>query len=528
MSRHLEIVDGQIPPKGLNTGPQGLNVLALGSDAESPVTVGRSGLSVDRSKRQRLAALVNGYLPELPIGIQTVRVRPISGAVRAVQAFFLHSKVGIEMNSHAVRVGGRASAFTVVLGVAVAVTFGPGVAAAAVVPTVKLSTVASFGVLGASTVTNTGPTTVNGLNVGVSPGPAIVGFPPGKITPPGVKHQTDAAAKKAQSDALTAFNDAAGRSPEPADKGLTDLTGKTLQPGVYQGNLSLTGTVTLDNTTDPDAVFIFQASSTLITGPGSVVKFTTSHASCNVFWQVGSSATLGTNSTFVGTVLARASVTAQTGATVTGRLLAQTAAVTLDSNTINAPLCAQPTTTSSSTPTTSTPTGTTGTPTGTATGPGTGPTGPTSTSTVIPPPNENTTPSTISIQPPTRTTPSTTRSIPPPPNENTTPSTISLLTTTSPNTRTRSLLTTRTSTSSSGSEITTTEQTTVLTQPSFPTGVPAGSGPAAPISPMKTLGAALLLLGGLLLLWQIPASRRRIKLLLTSLATTMNRHGEHR
>lgn len=87
MSRHLEIVDGQIPPKGLNTGPQGWNVLVLGSDAESPITVGRSGLSVNRSKRQRLAALVNGDLSELPIGIPTVRVRPISGPVRAVQAF---------------------------------------------------------------------------------------------------------------------------------------------------------------------------------------------------------------------------------------------------------------------------------------------------------------------------------------------------------------------------------------------------------------------------------------------------------
>jgi len=139
------------------------------------------------------------------------------------------------MNSHAVRVGDRISAFTVVLGVAAAATFVlPGVAAAAVVPTVGLGAVVSFGVLGGSTVTNTGPTTVNGLDVGVSPGPAITGFPPGIITPPGVEHQTDAVASKAQSDALTAFNDAAGRSPAPADKGLTDLTGRTLQPGVYQ------------------------------------------------------------------------------------------------------------------------------------------------------------------------------------------------------------------------------------------------------------------------------------------------------
>ena len=439
------------------------------------------------------------------------------------------------------RVGGRMSAFTVVLGVAAAATFVlPGVAAAAVVPTVKLGAVESFGVLGGSTVTNTGPTTVNALDVGVSPGPAITGFPPGKITPPGVKHQTDAVASKAQSDALTAFNDAAGRSPAPADKGLTDLTGRTLQPGVYQGNLSLTGTVTLDNSTNPDAVFIFQASSTLITASGSVVKFTTPHASCNVFWQVGSSATLGTHSTFVGTVLARASVTAQTGATVTGRLLAQTAAVTLDSNTINAPSCdIAPTTSSSSTPATST----AGAPTGTSTAPGSGPTGTPGTSTrtstsrpVTPPPNENTSPSNIPVQPPTRTSTSnipvqpptrtsTMRTVTRPPNENTTPSTLSLLTTpTSPTTTsTAGIFTT-----GPGAAITITEQTTTLTQPSFPTGVPAGSGPAAPISPVKALGALLLLVGGLLLLWRVPASRRRIKVLLTTFAASTNRSGEHR
>ncbi len=442
------------------------------------------------------------------------------------------------MRSHTARVAARGLAFAVAALVGLAVTFGgAGVAGAAVVPTVGLGTAAGFGVLGGSTVTNTGPSTINRLNVGVSPGTAITGFPPGVITPPGVQHRADPAAAKGQGDALTAFNDAAGRSAAAVDRGLTDLVGKTLQPGVYQGNLSLTGTVTLDNRTNPDAVFIFQASSTLITGSGSVVKFTTPHPSCNVFWQVGSSATLGTGSTFVGTVLAHVSITAQTGATVTGRLLAATGAVTLDTNVITAPSCAPPSTTSSTPPTTPTSGTSTAPPTGptTSTGRGTG----TSTATSHPststsPPNENTTPSTI-----TRLTTTSTS----PPNANTTPGTITRLTTTStspPNAKTTPGTITRLTTTSTGpstntttptgpvTEVTTTVSTTVLTQPSFPTGVPGGSGPAAPISPVTVIGALLMGLGCLLLLWRIPATRRLMIRAGTIVTGSRNRSGEHR
>ena len=391
-----------------------------------------------------------------------------------------------------------ASVITVVAGVAI--TFGSdGVAGAAVVPTVGLGTSAAYGALGGSTVTNTGSSVINGLNVGVSPGTAVTGFPPGVITPPGTIHRADAQASNAQAAALTAYNDAAGRPAAQADQGLTDLVGKKLQPGVYKGNLSLTGTVTLDNSTNPNAVFIFQASSTLITSSGSVVKFTTTHPSCNVFWQVGSSATLGTGSTFVGTVLAQTSITAQHGATVTGRLLAASGAVTLDTNVITAPSCA-PTPTTSSTP----PTGPTS---GTSTPSIIPPTGPTSST------GRGTGMGTSTSHPVTSTSP---------PNENTTPSTISLLTTTSgPSANT-------TTPTSPVTQVTTVVSTTALTQPSFPTGVPGGRGPAAPISPVTVIGALLMGLGCLLLLWRIPATRRLMNRAGTIVTGSRNRGGEHR
>ncbi len=325
--------------------------------------------------------------------------------------------------------GGSSSARTrflcltgaLVVGMAVAVPALP--AAASDVAKVELGTLEQFGVLAGSTVTNTGATTLNGLDLGVTPGTAVTGFPPGILLPPGVQHVADGVAAQAQKDATTAFNQAAGL---PADNptAYTQLGGKTLLPGVYQGNLSLTGTVTLDNGDDPDAVFVFQASSTLITASSSVVTFTNAdHPSCNVFWQVSSSATLGTDSTFVGTLDALTTVTAGTGATIQGRLIARTAAVNLDNNTITrAPCAAAPpvTTPPVTTPPVTTPPVTTPPVT---TPPVTTP--PVTTPPVTTPPVTTPPTTTPTVTSPPITTPTTTT---PPPQATTSPSTLSVST----------------------------------------------------------------------------------------------------
>ena len=203
---------------------------------------------------------------------------------------------------------------------------------------VGLGTAGSFAVLAGTTVTNTGPSIVSG-NLGVSPGTAVTGFPPG-IVSNGTIHSADGVAAGAQSDLTTAYNDAAGRSPTakvPAFIG----AGQTLAPGVYKATNSLHvgGSLTLDAGGDPNAVFIFQAPSTLITSSASSVVLTNGAQACNVFWQVGSSATLGTNSTFTGTILALTSISVKTGDTIAGRALARNGAVTLDDDTITAPSC---------------------------------------------------------------------------------------------------------------------------------------------------------------------------------------------
>jgi hypothetical protein len=204
--------------------------------------------------------------------------------------------------------------------------------------TVGLGTASSFAVLAGSTVTNTGPSVISG-NVGLDPGSAVTGFPPG-IVNAGTIHITDAVALQAQSDLTTAYNDAAGRSSTSTIS--SDLAGRTLTSGVYSSasSLGLSGDLTLDAQGDPNAVFIFQAGSTLTAGSSSHVTLTGGAQACNVFWQVGSSATIGTGSQFVGNILALTSISMTTGATLDGSVLARNGAVTLDTNTITRATCA--------------------------------------------------------------------------------------------------------------------------------------------------------------------------------------------
>lgn len=198
---------------------------------------------------------------------------------------------------------------------------------------VNLGTADAFAVLAGSTVTNTGPTVVFG-NLGVSAGSAITGFPPGIIN--GAMHDNDAVAGLAQNDLTTAYNFAAG---ETVTQDLTgqDLGGLTLLPGVYffMSSAQLTGTLTLNNLGNPNAVFVFQIGSTLTTASNSSVVFINSggDAGDSVFWQVGSSAALGTTTSFAGNILALTSITLNTGANITcGRALARNGAVTMDTN----------------------------------------------------------------------------------------------------------------------------------------------------------------------------------------------------
>uniref|UniRef100_UPI000A6D5A02 ice-binding family protein n=1 Tax=Streptomyces torulosus TaxID=68276 RepID=UPI000A6D5A02 len=240
---------------------------------------------------------------------------------------------------------------------AAAIAMSPTRAEAVATP-VPLGTAGNFGVLAGSTVTNTGETTVE-RSVGVSPGTAVTGFPPGEVLPPGTIHAADAVALQAKLDLRTAYIQAAGQAADVTYTGdPVELGGQTLVPGVYKVPVSaeITGTLTLNGQGNPNAVWVFQVGSTLTTASASRVLFTNGANPCNVYWQIGSSATLGTNSRFVGNILALASISATTGTTVNGRLLARNGAVTLDSNTIFQGECSTtPTTPPATTPPATTP-----------------------------------------------------------------------------------------------------------------------------------------------------------------------------
>lgn len=274
------------------------------------------------------------------------------------------------------------------LGGALALVFATQQAWATGTP-VDLGTAGTYSVLGGQTVTNTGPSVLSD-NVGVSPGTAITGFPPGVAL--GDTHPADAHALQAQSDLTIAYNDAAGQAPDASISG--DLGGLTLEPGVYNASSSigLTGTLTLDAQGDPDAVFIFQVGSALTTASSSTVALLNDAQACNVFWQIGSSATLGTDTTFVGTIMALTSISVTTDTTVDGRALARNGSVTLDSNVFTRSACE--TAPPSSPPPTGSPS-----PTDNPTGPPTGspsptdnPTGPPTDGPTTPPTDGPTTP----------------------------------------------------------------------------------------------------------------------------------------
>ncbi len=241
--------------------------------------------------------------------------------------------------------------------------------------TVGLGTAASYGVLAGDTITNTGPTTING-DLGLHPGTAVTGSP----NVLGTSNINNGAAQQAKADLRTAYLDAAGRT-GPILVAAGALGGRTLAPGLYKddgapASLGIATGQTLTLEGDSSSVWIFQSASTLITETGSRVVLSGGAQACNVFWQVASTATLKTGSTFVGTVMANTSIDVQNSVTVAGRLLAGAqangaGALTMDTDTITRPTCATApapapvatttvaTTTTATTPTATTPTATT-------------------------------------------------------------------------------------------------------------------------------------------------------------------------
>jgi hypothetical protein len=226
---------------------------------------------------------------------------------------------------------------------ATVVALAPSLPSGAAQAPIDLQTAGSFAVLAGAGITNTGATTVWG-DIGTFPITTE-----DSVTLHGTDHAGDAVTQQAKNDLTTAYNQAAGSGP-PTAVGTELGGGPPLTPGVYNSDtLEITGTLTLDTQGDPYAVFIFQSGATLVTASDSNVTVLNGGIACNVFWQVPSSATLGTDSHLIGTVLAATSIQAQTRATIQGRLLAGTASVTLDTNTITDQVCANAVTTTTTT-----------------------------------------------------------------------------------------------------------------------------------------------------------------------------------
>jgi hypothetical protein len=263
-------------------------------------------------------------------------------------------------------------------GIVVAALLALGIVpAGAQAAAVNLATVTPFVVLGGSTVTNTGPSVLNG-NLGVTPGTSLTGFGlPAVVN--GATHDNDGVASQAQADLGTAFGVAGQPVPPGNDLTGIDLGGLTLTPGVYgySSSAQLTGQVTLDAQGDPNAQFIFDIGSTLTTASASSVNLINGASPCNVFWRVGSSATLGSTTAFQGNLMALSDISVNNGVTVLGRVLALNGQVTLINDVLDGSQCGASTETaptSSTSPISSPPSSSAGTATGTTTTPAKTPT----------------------------------------------------------------------------------------------------------------------------------------------------------
>jgi hypothetical protein len=227
-------------------------------------------------------------------------------------------------------------------GVALALALAVGAVPAAAQSQVNLATAGPFVVLGGQAVTNSGPSVLNGA-LGVSPGTSLVGFGAPAVVN-GATHNNDAVAAQAQADLTAAYNVAAAATPA-TDLSNTDLGNRTLTAGAYRytSSAQLTGALTLDAQGDPNAQFVFAISSALTTASASSVLLINGASPCNVYWQVGSSATLGSTTAFKGSLMALTSISLNDAAAVQGRMLARNGQVSLINNVIDSSMCATPT-----------------------------------------------------------------------------------------------------------------------------------------------------------------------------------------